>query len=71
MALKEETLAEYRTFAVRKLPTVDVEKDLEWICRSFAFMESRDKKKTASRIFRAIVETARIGQSPENYGQEF
>lgn len=62
MAVKEETLAEYRIFSVRKLPTVDVEKDLEWICRSFAFMEPRDKKKTAYRIFRAIVEAARTNE---------
>lgn len=62
MAVKEETMAEYKIFAVRKLPTIDVEKDLEWICRSFAFLEPRDKEKTAYRIFRAIVEAARTNE---------
>jgi predicted transcriptional regulator len=62
MAVIEETLAEYRIFIVRKLSTIDFEKDLEWICRSFAFMEPRDKRKTAYNIFRAIVETARTNE---------
>lgn len=59
MALREGTLAEYRILAVRTLPTVDAEKDLEWICRGFGFLEPRDRKKTAYRIFKAIVEAAR------------
>ncbi|MFQ6064845.1 MAG: helix-turn-helix domain-containing protein [Candidatus Bathyarchaeia archaeon] len=58
MAVREETLAEYRVFAVRKLQAMDPEKDLEWICRSFGFLESRDKEKTAFRIFRALVKAA-------------
>ena len=43
--IREETLAEYRMMAVRKLPSVDAEKDLEWICRTFGFLEPRDKKR--------------------------
>jgi DNA-binding MarR family transcriptional regulator len=35
---------------------------MEWICRSFAFMEARDKKRTAYNIFRTIVETARASE---------
>jgi biotin operon repressor len=59
MAVEEETLTEYKLFNVRKLASVDVEKDLEWICRSFGFLEPRDRKKTAYRVFRAIIEAAR------------
>ena len=59
MAVEEETLSEYRIFNVRKLASVDVEKDLEWICRSFGFLEPRDKRRTAYRVFRAIIEAAR------------
>lgn len=59
MAVEEETLTEYRIFNVRKLASVDVEKDLEWICRSFGFLEPRDKRRTAYRVFRAIIEAAR------------
>ena len=62
LAVEEETLTEYRIFNVRKLASVDVEKDLEWICRSFGFLEPRDKKKTAYRTFRAIVEAARTSE---------
>ena len=43
-AVKEEILAGYRIFTVRKLPTPYFEKDLEWIWRNFAFMEHIDKK---------------------------
>jgi len=46
--VKDEILAEYRIFTVRKLPTIDFEKELEWICRSFGFVESRDKKRQLS-----------------------
>jgi DNA-binding transcriptional ArsR family regulator len=37
----------------------DRESDLEWICRCFGFLESRDKMKTAARIFAALVEAPR------------
>ena len=59
MTVEEETLTEYRIFNVRKLASVNVEKDLEWICRSFGFLEPRDKSRTAYRVFRAIIEAAR------------
>ena len=62
MALYEETLAEYRIFDIRILPTVNYENDLEWICRSFGFLEPRDKRKTAYRIFKEIVEAARYNK---------
>lgn len=59
MSVTEETLADFRLLAVRKPPTIDVKKDFEWLCRSLGFLESRDKKRTAYRIFRSIVEAAR------------
>ena len=57
--INEDSLMEYRLFSVRKPPTVEIEQDIEWICRSFGFLESRDKKRTAYLIFRAIVEAAK------------
>jgi len=54
----EEASAEFRILAIRTLPTVELDKDLEWICRSLGFMESRDKQKTAYRIFRTLVHAA-------------
>ena len=63
---------EYRLFVVRKPPTVEIEQDLEWICKSFGFLETRDKNRTAYLIFRAIVEAARKdeGVSSEKLAQE-
>jgi DNA-binding MarR family transcriptional regulator len=59
LSVTEETLADYRLLDIRKLTTVDFEKDFKWICRSFGFLESRDKQRTAHKIFRAIVKAAR------------
>jgi len=59
MALRENALAEYDILAIRTPPIVDYERDLEWICRSFGFLEPRDRKKTAHNIFKSLVETAR------------
>ncbi len=58
MSVNEETLADFRLLAIRKLPTVDVDKDFEWVCRSFGFLESRDKMKTAYHVFRCILESS-------------
>ncbi|HIE14343.1 TPA: ArsR family transcriptional regulator [Candidatus Bathyarchaeota archaeon] len=58
-SLREEALAEYRILDVRMPPTVDYQQDIEWICRSFGFLEPRDKKKTAARIFRLLLEAAK------------
>ena len=33
----------------------DLEKELDWICRSFGFFEPIDRGKTASNVFREIV----------------
>jgi len=62
MALQEEALAEYTVLDVRIVPTANVEQDIEWICKSFGFLESRDKEKTAARIFKALLEAARKGE---------
>jgi predicted transcriptional regulator len=62
MVLQEEALAEYTILDVRMVPMVDVEQDIEWICKSFGFLESRDKEKTAARIFRALLEATKRGE---------
>jgi predicted transcriptional regulator len=70
--MNEDSLNEYRLFLVRKPPIVEIEQDIEWICRSFGFLESRDKNRTAYSIFRAIVEAARKGEgvSTDQLAQE-
>lgn len=59
MSLEEGALAEYRILAIRPLPKVDPEKDLEWLCKSLGFLEPRDKKKTAFKILKLLLEAAR------------
>ncbi|MEM1506747.1 MAG: helix-turn-helix domain-containing protein [Candidatus Bathyarchaeia archaeon] len=59
MSLEESALAEYKILAIRPLPKIDPERDLEWLCRSLGFLEHRDKKKTAFRILRLLLEAAR------------
>ncbi|MCW3996553.1 MAG: winged helix-turn-helix domain-containing protein [Candidatus Bathyarchaeota archaeon] len=58
MASYEESLAEYVILSVRKPSTADYTADLEWFCRTFGFLESRDKQKTAYLIFKSLVEAA-------------
>ncbi len=59
MTVTEDTLADYRLLDIRKPAALDVEKDFRWICRSFGFLEPRDKQRTAYQILRTIVEAAR------------
>jgi len=59
MIVNEEALAEYTILDLRMMPIVDVQQDIEWICKSFGFLESRDKEKTAARIFRELLEATK------------
>ncbi|MCX8170712.1 MAG: helix-turn-helix domain-containing protein [Candidatus Bathyarchaeota archaeon] len=56
--LEEGALAGYKILAIRPLPKVDPEKDLEWLCKSLGFLEPRDKRKTAFRILKLLLEAA-------------
>jgi predicted HTH transcriptional regulator len=58
MSSQEEALAEYVLLSVRKPSTAEYIPDLEWFCRTFGFLESRDKQKTAHLIFKALLESA-------------
>ena len=57
MAFSVEALAEYSIKDLRMPSTEDYETDLEWICKCFGFLESRDKEKTAAKIFKALLES--------------
>jgi predicted transcriptional regulator len=61
MVVQEEALAEYTILNLRMIPVVDVKQDIEWICRSFGFLESRDKEKTAARIFGELLKATKKG----------
>jgi predicted transcriptional regulator len=62
MALEEEALAEYMILDVRLPPTADFDGDVEWMCRCFGFLESRDKEKTAAKIFKALLGAMKEGK---------
>lgn len=54
-----------RQFVIKKLrlPTAkEIDKDIEWICNSFGFISNRDQEKTAFRILKALIESARDGK---------
>jgi predicted transcriptional regulator len=59
MGLEVEALAEYVIKDLRIPSTEDYEADVEWFCKCFGFLESRDKEKTASRIFKALLESVK------------
>jgi predicted transcriptional regulator len=62
MAVQEEALAEYTILDIRMIPVVDVKQDIEWICRSFGFLEPRDREKTAARIFSELLKASKRGE---------
>ena len=40
----------------------NIDTDICWICRSLGFYEDKDKDKTASQVFRKLLECARTGE---------
>jgi len=55
-------LRSLKQFIIRKLrePTEkQIDKDIEWVCNSFGFITPRDQDKTAFRILKALVKSAK------------
>lgn len=46
---------------VEKPPEKNIEEDIEWICQCFGFYEPIDKEKTASLIFKKLIESRMNG----------
>ena len=61
MELKRGALAEYVILDVKMPTTTDLDSDVEWFCKCFGFLESRDKERTAAKIFRALLDVAKEG----------
>ncbi len=62
MESEREALSSY-TIMDLKMPSVtDLEGDLDWICRCLGFLESRDKDRTAAKIFRFLLEAMKEGK---------
>ena len=54
-----------RQFTVKKLREPvekQLERDIEWICTSLGFVTSRDQDKTAFRILKALIMSAKEGR---------
>ena len=52
-------------FTVRKLrePTEKkIDKDIEWVCNSLGFVSLRDQDKTAFKILKSLIESAKQGR---------
>jgi len=60
--LERDALAEYVLLDMKMPSTTDFERDVEWICKCFGFLESRDKDKTAAKIFRTLLDVAKEGK---------
>jgi DNA-binding transcriptional ArsR family regulator len=63
-----------RQFTIKRLrEPVDkqLDEDIEWICNSLGFLSSRDQDKTAYRILKALIESAKdgIGMTSEELAQ--
>ncbi len=58
-------LQSLKQFVIRKLrePTEkQLDKDIEWVCNSFGFITLRDQDKTAFKILKALIKTAKEGK---------
>ena len=54
-----------KQFIVKKLrePTEkDLDRDIEWVCNSFGFITPRDQDKTAFKILKALIKSAKEGK---------
>ncbi|MFN3622322.1 MAG: ArsR/SmtB family transcription factor [Nitrososphaerales archaeon] len=56
MALEGGSFSKYMILDLRMPSSADYNEDLEWVCKCFGFLESRDKEKTAAKVFKALLE---------------
>ena len=56
-ALRQFTVKKLREPVEKKL-----DEDIEWVCNSLGFLTTRDQDKTAYRILKALIQSAREGK---------
>ncbi len=56
-ALRQFTVKKFREPVEKQL-----DEDIEWVCNSLGFLSTRDQDKTAYRILKALIESAREGK---------
>ncbi len=58
-------VTELRRYVIKNLKhpiKEDVNRDMEWICNCLGFADSRDKERTASKVFKLLLEAAKEGK---------
>lgn len=57
-----QALSQFTIKKLREPVEKQLDGDLEWVCNSLGFLTARDQDKTAYRILRALIQSAREGR---------
>ena len=60
--MQEKPIAQYTVKDIRLPVTKDRVSDVEWICQCFGFMEFKDEERTATRVFKALLDAGKTGK---------
>lgn len=58
----EKTLRQFTVKKLREPVQKQLDQDIEWICNSLGFLTPRDQDKTAFKILKALVNSAKEGE---------
>jgi DNA-binding transcriptional ArsR family regulator len=57
-----QALSQFTVKKLREPVEKQLDEDIEWVCNSLGFLTARDQDKTAYRILKALVQSAREGK---------
>ena len=57
-----KALRQYTIRQLKELTEKNVDSDIEWVCNSLGFISSRDQDRTANRILKALIKSAKDGK---------
>ena len=58
----EKTLRQFTVKKLREPVEKKLDEDIEWVCNSFGFLTPRDQDKTAYKILKALIKSAKKGE---------
>ena len=61
MVSRDKELGRFLIIDLRRLPTKNLNEDIDWIARCFGFLETRDGAQTAARIFKTLLNSTKEG----------
>jgi DNA-binding transcriptional ArsR family regulator len=61
MVDRDKELGRFLIIDVRRPPTKKLNEDINWVARSFGFLETRDSAQTAAKIFKTLLNLSREG----------